>query len=109
MRRLLIAVLFLLPLAVGVVALVNRPGTVMLSLPGYEIETSFTVMASGVLLAGLALSLCFALFFAVVRAPGDWKKRRMEHRRSKGMLSLRKGFTAVAAGEATEPATRSTT
>jgi HemY protein len=102
MRRLLIALLFLLPLAVGVVALVNRPGTVMFSLPGYEIETSFTVMASGVLLAGLALSLCFAMFFAVLRAPRDWRRRRAEHRRSKGMLSLMKGFTAVAAGDGQE-------
>ena len=89
---------------VGVVWLLDRPGSVVLDWQGYRLETSFAVLSGAAALLAAVAALLYRLWVALVRAPGRMGNAWRERRRAKGYKALTRGMVAVAAGDPTEAA-----
>ena len=102
MLRALWFLLLVIAIVLGVVWLMDRPGTVALDWQGYRLETSFAVLAGLAVSLAVVSALAYRVWLALRRAPerlGDaWRGRR----RQKGYQALTRGMVAVAAGDGDE-------
>ncbi|NQV44680.1 MAG: heme biosynthesis protein HemY, partial [Rhodospirillales bacterium] len=89
-------------LAAAAVWLAEQPGAVSLQWGGYQIDTSFGVMAVGLGILAITSGLLYRLWLFVCRAPGSVRMTWRGHRRGRGYQALTKGMVAVAAGDAEE-------
>ena len=87
---------------VGVVWLLDRPGSMVLDWQGYRLETSFAVLSGAAVLLAAVAALLYRLWVALVRAPGRMGNAWRERRRAKGYKALTRGMVAVAAGDPSE-------
>ena len=89
-------------LAAGAAWLADQPGSVSMVWGGYQIDTSFGVLAIGVGSIAVLTALLYRTWLFVRRAPasmrGAWKSRRQD----RGYRALTKGMVAVAAGDGDE-------
>src|SRR6185503_20081821 len=83
-----------------VVWLADNPGAVSLDWLGWHIDTSFAVLAAGVLLLLIIVVLLVRLGGRLLRGPRNLRRNREMRRLRDGHRALTAGLTAVAAGEA---------
>ncbi len=89
-------------LAFAAVWLAEKPGSVSLEWAGYQVETSFGVLAVAVGAVAVLSALSYRLWLFIMRAPGSVRGAWRSNRRNKGFQALTKGMVAVAAGDAEE-------
>jgi len=89
-------------LAAAAVWLADQPGAVSLQWRGYQIDTSFGVMAIGVGAVAVVAAILYRAWLFIRRAPGTVATSWRGHRRGRGYQALTKGMVAVAAGDADE-------
>lgn len=100
MLRLLSYVLRAALLIALVVWLADNPGAVSLDWLGWRIETSFAVLAGGVLLLLFLAVLLMRVGGRILRGPRNLRRNREMRRLREGHRALTLGLTSVAAGEA---------
>src|SRR5437868_2505192 len=100
MLRLLSYVIRAALLIALVVWLADNPGAVSLDWLGWHIETSFAVLAGGVLLLLFLAVLLVRLGGRLLRGPRNLRRNREMRRLREGTRALTEGLSAVAAGEA---------
>ncbi|HZH52786.1 MAG TPA: heme biosynthesis HemY N-terminal domain-containing protein [Microvirga sp.] len=85
--------------AFGAVWLADRPGTVLVTFAGYEMQTSVAVAA--VALAGLALFLAmlWSVVTTVLNLPSRLSHASKARRRARGYQAVSRGMVAVGAGD----------
>jgi len=88
--------------ALGVVWLLDRPGTVALDWQGYRVETSMAVMAALVAVFAVIVAIFYRVYLALRRAPARVGEAWRGRRRQNGYQALTRGMVAVAAGDADE-------
>ncbi|HEV2558329.1 MAG TPA: heme biosynthesis HemY N-terminal domain-containing protein [Microvirga sp.] len=100
MWRALFFIVLLAVAAYGAVWLADRPGTVLVTFGGYEVQT--TVAVAAVALAGLAfaLALLWAGVSTLVRLPSRLTFASRARKRAKGYQAVSRGMVAVGAGDA---------
>ena len=100
MFRVPLYLLILMALAFGMAWLVDRPGEIMLTWQGYQIETSLLV-GLGVLLAVVAaLVMIWNVLRFSFRLPPTMSVANRTRRREKGYAALSRGIIAVGMGDA---------
>jgi len=99
MWRALVFIGLLCVAAFGAVWLADRPGTVLITFAGYEIQMSVAVAA--VALAGLAffLALLWSLVSGLLRLPSRLTFASRARRRARGYQAVSRGMVAVGAGD----------
>jgi HemY protein len=99
MWRALVFIGLLCVAAFGAVWLADRPGTVLVTFGGYEMQTSVAVAA--VALAGLALALAvlWSAVSALLRLPSRMSFASRARRRARGYQAVSRGMVAVGAGD----------
>lgn len=100
MFRLPLYLLILMALAFGMAWLVDRPGEIMLTWQGYEIETSVLVALGIVLALGAALMMSWNILRFVFGLPPALSIANRARRREKGYGALSRGIIAVGTGDA---------
>ncbi len=89
-------------LAAAAVWLADQPGSVSLEWGGYQVDTSFGVMAVGLGVLVVVSAFLYRIWLFIRRAPGSARQSWRGHKRSRGYQALTKGMVAVAAGDAEE-------
>jgi HemY protein len=99
MWRALVFIGLLCVAAFGAVWLADRPGTVMVTFGGYELQT--TVAVAAVALAGLALALAilWSAVTGLLRLPSRLTFASRARRRARGYQAVSRGMVAVGAGD----------
>ena len=99
MWRALVFIGLLCVAAFAAVWLADRPGTVLVTFGGYELQTSVAVAA--VALAGLALALAvlWSAVSALLRLPSRMSFASRARRRARGYQAVSRGMIAVGAGD----------
>jgi HemY protein len=99
MWRALVFIGLLCVAAFGAVWLADRPGTVLITFAGYEIQMSVAVAA--IALAGLALflALLWSLVSGILHLPSRLTFASKARRRSRGYQAISRGMVAVGAGD----------
>mgnify|MGYP002633481745 FL=1 len=82
--------------------LADQPGNASLQWGGYQIDTSFGVVAVGLGVVAVISGLLYRVWLFIRRAPGSAQSLWRGHRRGRGYQALTKGMVAVAAGDADE-------
>ena len=80
--------------------LAENPGRVALTWQGTQIETSFAVLAVGILLLGVVLTILFEIVRLLRAAPRRLGRHRRQVRAERGYEALSQGLVAAAAGDA---------
>ncbi len=99
MIRLLIFLAIVFLLSLGFVWLVDRPGDVLLTWQGYEIETSLMAAVIALIAIFIALALLVWLVRLILHAPGNVRRALTARKRDRGYRSLTRGMIAVGAGD----------
>ena len=96
-------VVFFTEVAVAVAVVIwflDRPGEVFIEWQGWELETSFGVMALAILITVIFLSTLYILWKWIKRQPREILRSRRYRLEAKGYRALTDGLAAVAAGDA---------
>jgi HemY protein len=99
MIRLIVFLAIAVALSLLAAWLVDDPGRAALTWRGTHVETSFTVLAIGMVLIGVGLTILFESLRLVRGAPRRLGDRRRRARTEKGHLALAQGLVAAAAGD----------
>lgn len=99
MWRALVFIGLLCVAAFGAVWLADRPGTVLVTFGGYEIQTSVAVAAIGLAGLALGLALLWSAVSAVLHLPSRLTFASRARRRSRGYQAVSRGMVAVGAGD----------
>ena len=99
MIRLIVFLAIAVALSLFAAWLVDDPGRAALTWRGTRVETSFTVLALGVVLLGVVLTILFEILRLVRGAPRRFSARRRRLRTEKGHRTLAQGLVAAAAGD----------
>lgn len=99
MIRVLILVLAIFVLGAGFAWLADHPGTLTLSVAGYDISTTVMAAAIIIVVALVLLAILWLVLRAVFRAPRNVIRHSVERKRELGYQALSKGFVAVGAGD----------
>src|SRR4051794_4232463 len=99
MWRALVFIGLLCVAAFGAVWLADRPGTVLITFAGYEVQTSMAVAT--ITLAGLALApaLLWSAVSGILHLPSRLTFASRARRRSRGYQAVSRGMVAVGAGD----------
>lgn len=99
MWRALVFIGLLAVAAYGAVWLADRPGSVLITFAGYEVQT--TVAVAAVALAGIAFALAvvWSAVNALVHLPSRMSFASKARRRAKGYQAVSRGMVAVGAGD----------
>jgi HemY protein len=81
--------------------LADHPGRVALTWGGTQVETSLAVLAIGVLLIAVVVTVLFEIFRVIRGAPRRFAAHRRRSRAEKGHQALAQGLVAAAAGDTT--------
>ncbi|KAB0266423.1 heme biosynthesis protein HemY [Microvirga brassicacearum] len=85
--------------AFGAVWLADRPGTVLVTFGGYELQTSVAVATIALVALALALALLWAGITALLRLPSRLTFASRARRRARGYQAVSRGMVAVGAGD----------
>ncbi|QFU15112.1 heme biosynthesis protein HemY [Microvirga thermotolerans] len=99
MWRALVFIGLLCVAAFGAVWLADRPGTVLVTFGGYELQTSVAVAAVALVGIGLALAVLWAAVTALLRLPSRLTFASRARRRARGYQAVSRGMVAVGAGD----------
>ncbi|HEY8380775.1 MAG TPA: heme biosynthesis HemY N-terminal domain-containing protein [Microvirga sp.] len=99
MWRALVFIGLLCVAAFGAVWLAERPGSVMVTFGGYELQTSVAVAAIGLVGIALALALLWSAVSALIRLPSRLTFASRARRRARGYDAVSRGMVAVGAGD----------
>jgi HemY protein len=99
MWRALVFIGLLCVAAFGAVWLADRPGTVLITFAGYQVQTSVAVAAVVVAAAALALAVLWAGVTALLRLPSRMGFASRARRRARGYQAVSRGMVAVGAGD----------
>ncbi|MDP8920477.1 MAG: heme biosynthesis protein HemY [Pseudomonadota bacterium] len=99
MWRALVFIGLLCVAAFGAVWLADRPGTVLVTFGGYEVQTSVSVAAIALVGVALALALLWSLVSGVLQLPSRLTFASRARRRSRGYQAVSRGMVAVGAGD----------
>lgn len=97
--------LFWVPVALLVaigVWLSEHPGHVRIDWRGYQVETSFALLALAVVVLAALVALLYRLWRAFLQTPRGFMRYRRDRRRHRGYQALTRGMVAVAAGDPQE-------
>lgn len=99
MWRALVFIGLLCVAAFGAVWLADRPGTVLITFAGYEVQTSVAVAAVALVGVALALAVLWSVVSAVLHLPSRLTFASRARRRSRGYQAVSRGMVAVGAGD----------
>jgi len=99
MWRALVFIGLLCVAAFGAVWLAERPGTVLVTFGGYEVQTSVAVASIALVGLALALALLWSAVSAILRLPSRLTFASRARRRSRGYQAVSRGMVAVGAGD----------
>ena len=99
MWRALVFIGLLCVAAFGAVWLADRPGTVLVTFGGYELQTSVAVAAIALVAIALALALLWAAISTLLRLPARLTFASRARRRARGYQAVSRGMVAVGAGD----------
>ncbi|MEZ0169053.1 heme biosynthesis HemY N-terminal domain-containing protein [Microvirga sp. TS319] len=99
MWRALLFIGLLCVAAFGAVWLADRPGTVLITFGGYEVQMSVAVAAVALAGLALALALLWAAVSTILRLPSRLTFASRARRRSRGYQAVSRGMVAVGAGD----------
>lgn len=99
MWRALLFIGLLCVAAFGAVWLAERPGTVLVTFGGYEIQTSVAVATVALVGLALALALLWSAVTAILRLPSRLTFASRARRRARGYQAVSRGMVAVGAGD----------
>lgn len=99
MWRALVFIGLLCVAAFGAVWLADRPGTVLVTFGGYEIQTSVAVAAVALIGLALALALLWSGVTTILRLPSRLTFASRARRRARGYQAVSRGMVAVGAGD----------
>ena len=99
MWRALVFIGLLCVAAFGAVWLADRPGTVLVTFGGYEVQTSVAVASIALVGLALALALLWSAVSAILRLPSRLTFASRARRRSRGYQAVSRGMVAVGAGD----------
>ena len=99
MWRALVFIGLLCVAAFGAVWLADRPGTVLVTFGGYELQTSVAVAAVALAGLALALALLWSAVNAVLHLPSRLTFASRARRRARGYQAVSRGMVAVGAGD----------
>jgi HemY protein len=99
MWRALVFIGLLCVAAFGAVWLAERPGTVLVTFGGYELQTSVAVAAIGLAGLALALAVLWSAVSGLLRLPSRLTFASRARRRSRGYQAVSRGMVAVGAGD----------
>ncbi|WP_414472736.1 heme biosynthesis HemY N-terminal domain-containing protein [Microvirga sp. M2] len=99
MWRALLFIGLLCVAAFGAVWLADRPGTVLITFGGYEVQMSVAVAAIALAGLALALALLWAAVSTILRLPSRLTFASRARRRSRGYQAVSRGMVAVGAGD----------
>ena len=85
--------------AFGAVWLADRPGTVLITFAGYEVQMSVAVAAIALVGLALALALLWSLVSGILHLPSRLTFASRARRRSRGYQAVSRGLVAVGAGD----------
>src|SRR5919112_412508 len=99
MWRALVFIGLLCVAAFAAVWLADRPGTVLITFGGYEIQMSVAVAAIALAGVALALALLWSLVTGLIQLPSRLTFASRARRRSRGYQAVSRGMVAVGAGD----------
>ncbi|WP_210496597.1 heme biosynthesis protein HemY [Microvirga antarctica] len=99
MWRALVFIGLLCVAAFGAVWLADRPGTVLVTFGGYEMQTSVAVAAVALVAIALALAFLWAGVSALLQLPSRLTFASRARRRARGYQAVSRGMVAVGAGD----------
>ncbi|MXQ14550.1 heme biosynthesis HemY N-terminal domain-containing protein [Microvirga makkahensis] len=99
MWRALLFIGLLCVAAFGAVWLADRPGTVLVTFGGYEVQTSVAVAAVALVGLALALALLWSAVNTILHLPSRLTFASRARRRSRGYQAISRGMVAVGAGD----------
>ncbi|MGO4571968.1 heme biosynthesis HemY N-terminal domain-containing protein [Microvirga sp. 2TAF3] len=99
MWRALVFIGLLCVAAFGAVWLADRPGTVLVTFGGYELQTSVAVAAVALAAIALILALLWAGVTTILRLPSRLTFASRARRRARGYQAVSRGMVAVGAGD----------
>lgn len=99
MWRALVFIGLLCVAAFGAVWLADRPGTVLITFGGYEVQTSVAVAAVALAALALALALLWSAVSGLLNLPSRLTFASRARRRSRGYQAVSRGMVAVGAGD----------
>ncbi|WP_134500944.1 heme biosynthesis protein HemY [Microvirga pakistanensis] len=99
MWRALLFIGLLCVAAFGAVWLADRPGTVLVTFGGYEVQTSVAVASIALVGLALALALLWSAVSGLLRLPSRLTFASRARRRSRGYQAISRGMVAVGAGD----------
>ncbi|MBM6593751.1 heme biosynthesis protein HemY [Microvirga pudoricolor] len=99
MWRALVFIGLLCVAAFGAVWLADRPGTVLVTFGGYEVQTSVSVAAIALIGVAIALALLWAVVSGLLNLPSRLTFASRARRRSRGYQAVSRGMVAVGAGD----------
>ena len=82
--------------------LVERPGYVILTWEGWQVNTKVSVLIFITILFLVVFCFLYRIWFGLKRTPAAIIQARKRQKRSRGYKALTQGMVAVAAGDATE-------
>jgi len=99
MWRALVFIGLLCVAAFGAVWLADRPGTVLVTFGGYEMQTSVAVAAIALAGLALALALLWSVVSGLLHLPSRLTFASRARRRARGYQAVSRGMVAVGAGD----------
>lgn len=99
MWRALVFIGLLCLAAFGAVWLADRPGTVLVTFGGYEVQTSVAVAAIGLAGTALLLAMLWSIVTSVMGLPSRLSFASKARRRARGYQAVSRGMVAVGAGD----------
>lgn len=85
--------------ALGAAWLADRPGTILLTWQGWQVQTNLMVAIVAVAALVIAVMLVWILVSALLRAPDAFDLFLRGRRRSRGIASVSRGLVAVGVGD----------
>jgi HemY protein len=99
MWRALVFIGLLCVAAFGAVWLADRPGTVLITFAGYEVQTSVAVGVIALVGLALALAVLWSAVTGILQLPSRLTFASRARRRSRGYQAVSRGMVAVGAGD----------
>lgn len=99
MWRALVFIGLLCVAALSAVWLADRPGTVLVTFGGYEIQTSVAVATVALVGVALLLTLLWSVISAILGLPSRLTFASRSRRRARGYQAVSRGMVAVGAGD----------
>ncbi len=99
MWRALVFIGLLCVAAFGAVWLADRPGTVLITFAGYEVQTSVAVGVIALVGLALALAVLWSAVSGLLHLPSRLTFASRARRRSRGYQAVSRGMVAVGAGD----------